>query len=106
MFKQQDTIYLRAHLVLTNLLITSLLVLCSPDAFQFDNAGDNKSAQFLAFLAYLVEKGCIDCIKLSYLIVGHTHDIMDQWFSVLLQVLSIASFVDALIMCGASPILQ
>jgi len=31
---------------------------------------------------------------------------MDQWFSVLLQVLSIASFVDALIMCGASPILQ
>ena len=27
-FTQQETIYLRAHLVLTNLLITSLLVLC------------------------------------------------------------------------------
>ena len=27
-FTQQDTIYSRAHLVLTNLLITSLLVLC------------------------------------------------------------------------------
>ena len=50
---------------------------------QLDNASDNKSAQFLAFLAYLIEKGCFDCIKLSYLIVGQTHDIIDQWFSVL-----------------------
>ena len=50
---------------------------------QLDNASDNKSAQFLALLAYLIEKGCFDCIKLSYLIVGHTHDIIDQWFSVL-----------------------
>ena len=32
-FTQQDTIYSRAHLVLTNLLITSLLVLCFPDDF-------------------------------------------------------------------------
>ena len=71
---------------------------------QLDNASDNKSAQFLALLAYLIEKGCFDCIKLSYLIVGHTHDIIDQWFSVLskyekrfvLQVLSIASFLHAL----------
>ena len=29
-FTQQDTIYSRTHLVLTNLLITSLLVLCFP----------------------------------------------------------------------------
>ena len=71
---------------------------------QLDNASDNKSAQFLALLAYLIEKGCFDCIKLSYLKVGHTHDIIDQWFSVLrkyekrflLQVLSIASFLHAL----------
>ena len=50
---------------------------------QLDNASYNKSAQFLAFLAFLVEMGCFDCIKLSYLIVGHTHEIIDQCFSVL-----------------------
>ena len=32
-FTQQDTIYSRAHLVLTNLLITSLLVLCCSQWF-------------------------------------------------------------------------
>ena len=32
-FTQQDMIYLHAHLVLTNLLITSLLVLCFPNDF-------------------------------------------------------------------------
>ena len=72
---------------------------------QLDNAKDNKSAQFLAFIAFLVELHCFECIKVSYLIVGHTHEIIDQWFSVLskfvkrvlMQVLTIAAFIQALL---------
>jgi hypothetical protein len=48
---------------------------------QLDNAADNKSRQFLAFLAYLVEMGVFETIKVSYLIVGHTHEDIDQKFS-------------------------
>jgi hypothetical protein len=46
-------------------------------------------------------------VKLSYLIVGHTHEDIDQWFSVLsrflkkvlMQVLSIGAFIKALSSC-------
>jgi hypothetical protein len=41
---------------------------------QLDNGPDQKSKQFLAFLAYLVECGVFHKIKVSYLIVGHTHE--------------------------------
>jgi hypothetical protein len=40
---------------------------------QLDNAGDNKSKTFLSFIAYLVQKKIFRKVKLSYLIVGHTH---------------------------------
>jgi hypothetical protein len=71
---------------------------------QLDNASENKSKHFLAFMAYLVEIGAFDVIKLSYLIVAHTHEDVDQWFSVwsrflkyvLMQVLTIAAFVEGL----------
>jgi hypothetical protein len=37
---------------------------------QLDNASNNKSKLFLAFIAYLIEKQVFHTIKLSYLIVG------------------------------------
>ena len=40
-FTQQDTIYSHAHLVLTNLLITSLLVLCVFPMISFVSASKN-----------------------------------------------------------------
>lgn len=52
---------------------------------QLDNASDNKSYSILAFCSYLVERGVFGEIKLSYLIVGHTHEDIDQFFSVISQ---------------------
>ena len=72
---------------------------------QLDNASENKGLQFLAFIAHLVEMGGFDSVKLSYLIVGHTHDLLDQWCSILskiikrilMQLLSICAFLSALL---------
>jgi hypothetical protein len=50
---------------------------------QLDNASDNKSKLFFSFLAFLVEKRVFNCIKVSYLIVGHTHEDIDSYFSAL-----------------------
>jgi hypothetical protein len=54
---------------------------------QLDNAPDNKSKQFLAFCAYLVEMEIFDCVKVSYLMVGHTHENIDSYFSCISQFL-------------------
>ena len=48
---------------------------------QLDNGPDNKSKHFLAFISYLVEQKIFHKVKLSYLIVGHTHEDVDQYFS-------------------------
>jgi hypothetical protein len=49
----------------------------------FDNAtSDFKHAQMFTFLAMLVAIGVFDEITVSNLLVGHTHDIVDQMFSV------------------------
>ena len=40
--------------------------------FTADNASDNKSIQFLAFIAYLVEMEVFDFLKVNYLFVGLT----------------------------------
>jgi hypothetical protein len=74
---------------------------------QLDNGPDQKSKQFLGFLAYLVQKKIFHKIKVSFLIVGHTHEDIDQKFSVigkyiqrfLREVLSIPAFIDAIIQC-------
>ncbi|XP_060561075.1 uncharacterized protein LOC132720867 [Ruditapes philippinarum] len=49
---------------------------------QADNsAKDNKNAFFLTFLAWLVKTGIFKKVKLSFLMVGHTHEDIDQVFS-------------------------
>lgn len=49
---------------------------------QMDNcARENKNRYLLAFMAYLVEKGVFRKIKVSFLMVGHTHEDIDQVFS-------------------------
>jgi hypothetical protein len=68
---------------------------------QLDNAPDNKSKRFLAFIGYLIEKKVFKKIKVSYLIVGHTHEDIDSLFSAisryfkncLKRVLTIEGFV-------------
>jgi hypothetical protein len=71
---------------------------------QMDNASDNKSRRFFSFLAYLISKNVFQKIKVSYLVVGHTHEDIDGYFSVisryfkktLQQVLTISAFIHGL----------
>ena len=78
---------------------------------QLDNGPDQKSRQFLAFIAYLVESGVFQKIKVSYLIVGHTHEDVDQYFScisryirkTLKQLLSVECLINALKSCFKTP---
>ena len=50
---------------------------------QADNASDNKNWTLLLFFAMLVHHGYTEEVFLSFLIVGHTHEDIDQLFSVL-----------------------
>lgn len=50
---------------------------------QMDNASDNKAHAVLAFVAHLVEGGVFDSVALNFLMVGHTHEDIDQLFSVI-----------------------
>jgi hypothetical protein len=71
---------------------------------QLDNAPDNKSKRFLAFVAYLIQKKVFKKVKLSYLIVCHTHEDVDSLFSAisrffkycLRRVLTVAAFIKGL----------
>lgn len=48
---------------------------------QLDNAKSNKCNNLLVFLTLLVELGVFKKIKLCFLLVGHTHNDVDQFFS-------------------------
>jgi hypothetical protein len=47
---------------------------------QIDNCGENKNKTLIAFLADLVRKKVFAKIKACFLMVGHTHDDIDQIF--------------------------
>lgn len=48
---------------------------------QLDNTNSNKSKALFTYLSWLVETGVFRKIKVNYLLVGHTHEIIDQVFS-------------------------
>lgn len=49
---------------------------------QLDNCGsENKSKVFYAFIASLVASGMFKTVYVNYLLVGHTHEDIDQMFS-------------------------
>ena len=50
---------------------------------QCDNCSENKNRCFFAFLAHLVERGTFDKIVVGFLIPGHSHEDIDQMFSVI-----------------------
>ena len=49
---------------------------------QVDNCSENKSKTFLGLADKLVEDGMFESVQINYLMVGHTHEDIDQWFSV------------------------
>ena len=48
---------------------------------QLDNVNTNKSKDLMAYLSLLIEKGIFKKIKINFLLVGHTHENIDQLFS-------------------------
>ena len=48
---------------------------------QLDNVNHNKSKCLMTYLSYLVETNVFRKVKVNYLMVGHTHEIIDQVFS-------------------------
>ena len=48
---------------------------------QFDNCGDNKNWLMLVLSALLVRSGTFTEVHVDFLHVGHTHILIDQWFS-------------------------
>ena len=50
--------------------------------FQFDNSGENKNKEVNALMSTLIEKFYLDEIHCNFLVVGHTHCAVDQYFGV------------------------
>ena len=59
---------------------------------QMDNcSGDNKNKIIFGYFLGLVESGCFDTVVVSFLLVGHTHEDVDQVFSRISEYLSTRS---------------
>jgi hypothetical protein len=54
----------------------------SPLYLQSDNASDNKNYTMLFLCGWLVTQGVVDEVELAMLLVGHTHEDIDQMFSI------------------------
>ena len=48
---------------------------------QLDNTTHNKSKSLFTYLSWLLDTGIFKKVKVNYLLVGHTHEIIDQVFS-------------------------
>lgn len=68
---------------LRELLALRGLTLPDKSYFSFDNCGENKNRTVFAYLSLLVEMRIIRTAEVYFLIVGHTHTPLDQYFSVL-----------------------
>lgn len=62
-------------------------------AYQFDNCTENKNKTLFGYLALLVETGTFKEITANFLIVGHTHSSIDQYFSVLSRRIRACNFI-------------
>jgi len=48
--------------------------------YQVDGAPDNKCKALFGYMEWLVRTGVFDIVRVSFLIVGHTHNLVDQTF--------------------------
>lgn len=60
---------------------------------QFDNCGENKNKEMMTYLSLLIETFIFDTIEMCFLIVGHTHASIDQYFSVISKAIKRAHFI-------------
>lgn len=61
--------------------------------FQFDNSRENKNRFMFTYFSLLVEEHHFDRIDINFLIVGHTHGSIDQFFSVLAKAIDRVKFI-------------
>ena len=60
---------------------------------QFDNCGENKNKEMFGYTSLLVEGFYFDSVEINFLIVGHTHASIDQYFSVISKAIHNSHFV-------------
>jgi hypothetical protein len=73
----------RAVSKLRDLLAIEGLHMPTKAYFSFDNCSENKNKYLLAYFNMLVECQLFVDIEMYFLVVGHTHTPLDQYFSVL-----------------------
>lgn len=83
---------------LVNAYLISLIIDIGKDLpktlwLQFDNCGENKNRYMFTYLSQLVDLYYFDIIEVGFLVVGHTHSSIDQYFSVISKALKDAKFV-------------
>jgi hypothetical protein len=61
--------------------------------FQFDNCKENKNKYVFTYISLLVQQGLFSKIEVFFLIVGHTHASIDQFFSILSKRISKHYFI-------------
>ena len=60
---------------------------------QFDNCGENKNKFVFAYFSLLVQDRHFRVVEVFFLIVGHTHASIDQYFSILSKLIWSSEFV-------------
>ena len=60
---------------------------------QFDNCGENKNKEMFGYMSLLVEGFFFDSVDINFLIVGHTHASIDQYFSVIAKAIFRSHFI-------------
>jgi len=59
----------------------------------YDNCKENKNAPLFAYLSMMIETYEFDKIRVNFLVVGHTHSSIDQFFSVLRKLIEKGHFI-------------
>jgi hypothetical protein len=60
---------------------------------QFDNCTENKNKTVFSYISLLVQQGHFKVVEVFFLIVGHTHASIDQYFSKLAKQIHKAEFI-------------
>ena len=60
---------------------------------QYDNCGDQKNKEMMCYSSLLIELFAFDEVEIAFLIVGHTHASIDQYFSVIAKAIRRTHFI-------------
>jgi len=60
---------------------------------QFDNCGENKNKEMFSYCSLLVQERYFESIACNFLIVGHTHCSIDQYFGIISKIIKSCPFI-------------